>query len=93
MAWPDPLGPGVRCPRAGRCEACGARAREVATYQTPIGVFCAAVCDSCVATGKAPRVRSWSQAVWRVDSHCRHLGIDLDQMADILEAEREGLYR
>jgi hypothetical protein len=46
-----------------------------------------------VATGKAPRVRSWSQAVWRVGSHCQHLGIDLDQMADILEAEREGLYR
>jgi hypothetical protein len=46
-----------------------------------------------VAAGKAPPVRSWSQAVWRVGSHCQHLGIGLDQMADILEAEREGLYR
>ena len=87
MAWPDPLGPGVGCPRVGCCEVCGARAREVATYQAPVGVFCAVVCDSCVAAGKAPPVRSWSQAVWRVAAHCQHLGIDLDQMADILEAE------
>jgi hypothetical protein len=82
-----PARPRRRLPSGGRCEVCGARAREVAIYQTPVGVFCAVVCDSCVAAGKAPPVRSWSQAVWRVGAHCQHLGIDLDQMADILEAE------
>ena len=46
MTGPDPLGPSRRCPRAGRCEACGTtRQLEVATYQTPVGVFCATVCD------------------------------------------------
>ena len=63
MTGPDPLGPSRRCPRAGRCEACGTtRQLEVATYQTPVGVFCATICDPCVAAGKAPPVRSWVEA-------------------------------
>ena len=88
MARPDPLGPSRRCPRAGRCEACGAtRALEVATYQTPVGVFCATVCLRCVDAGKPPPVRSWVGAVERVGAHCGHLGIDLDQMAALLHAD------
>jgi hypothetical protein len=84
MAWPDPLGSGVGCPRVGRCEACGPRGREVATYQTPVGVFCATVCWRCLRTHNPPPVRSWGQACERVGAHCQHLGIDLDQMADLL---------
>jgi hypothetical protein len=38
----------------------------------------------------APAVRSWGQACDRVGDHCQHLGLDLDQMADLLEAERRG---
>ena len=91
MAWPDPLGPSRRCPQAGRCEACGtARHLEVATYQTPVGVFCATACDRCVDAGKPPPVRSWLEAFERVGAHCQHLGIDLDQMATLLHREREG---
>jgi hypothetical protein len=91
MTGSDPLGPSRRCPRAGRCEACGAtRALDVATYQTPVGVFCATVCDPCVDTRNAPPVRSWVEAVERVWAHCEHLGIDLDQMAALLHREREG---
>jgi hypothetical protein len=89
MAQPDPLGPTTRCPRDDRCEVCGgARDPQVATYQTPVGVFCATVCRPCVAVGPAPPVRSWSQAIWRVGAHCQHLGIDVDQMAALLHAER-----
>jgi hypothetical protein len=89
--WPDPLGPCRHCPRARRCEACGAtRLLKVATYQTPVGVFCATVCDRCMAAGNPPPVRSWPGAVERVAGHCEHLGIDLDQMAALLHGEREG---
>jgi hypothetical protein len=85
----DWLGPVARCPLAARCEACGSgRELDVATYQTPVGVFCATVCGACVTAGKAPPVRSWLAAFERVGAHCQHLGIDLDQMADLLQAER-----
>jgi hypothetical protein len=91
MGGPDPLGPSRRCPRAGRCEACSAtRHLEVATYQTPVGVFCATVCDRCVAAANPPPVHSWLDAFERVATHCEHLGIDLDQMAALLHREREG---
>jgi hypothetical protein len=89
-AGPDPLGPHPRCRRADRCEACGAtRQLDLATYQTPVGVFCATVCGPCLDAGKAPPVRSWGGAIERVGAHCQHLGIDLDQMAALLHPERE----
>jgi hypothetical protein len=91
MTRPDPLGPSRRCPRAGRCEACGAtRQLEVATYETPVGVFCATVCDRCVAARNAPPVRSWLGAFERVGAHCEHLGVDLDQMAALLHRQQQG---
>jgi hypothetical protein len=90
MTKPDPLGPSPRCPRTGRCEACGTpRGLEVATYQTVVGVFCATVCWRCLRVGNPPQVRSCGQACERVADHCQHLGLDLDQMADLLEGERE----
>jgi hypothetical protein len=89
-AGSDPLGPSRRCPRGDRCQACGAaRQLDVATYQTPVGVLCATVCRSCVAAGAAPPIRSWGQACERVGAHCQHLGIDLDQMAALLQAEHQ----
>jgi hypothetical protein len=90
MTGLDPLGPSPRCSWAGRCEACGGTCGlEVATYQTPVGVFCATVCHRCVAAGNAPPVRSWGRACERVGAHCQHLGIDLDQMADLLYPDAE----
>jgi hypothetical protein len=88
----DPLGPSVRC-RLGRCcEACGGGQRlEAATYQAPVRVLCATVCCACVAADAAPPVRSWGQACERVRAHYQHLGLDLDQMGALLQAEhREG---
>ncbi len=90
MAAGDRLGPTVRCPQGDRCEVCGSgRELDVATYDTPVGVFCATVCGPCVTEGKAPPVRGWATAVERVAAHCGHLGIDVDQMAALLHAERE----
>ena len=90
MAGGDPLGPSAACPRTGRCEGCGTtRQLDVATYQTPVGVFCATVCGRCLRTDNPPPVRSWGQACERVGAHCQHLGIDLDQMADLLHPEAE----
>jgi hypothetical protein len=86
----DQLGPVARCPLAARCEVCGAaRQLAVATYRTPVGVFCATVCGPCLAAGNPPPVRSWGQACQWVGEHCQHLGIDLDQMGALLQAERE----
>jgi hypothetical protein len=91
MAGPDRLGPSRRCPRTGRCEACGTTRRlEVATYQTQVGVFCATICDPCVDAGNAPPVRSWVEAFERVAAHCEHLGIDLDRMGALLHREQQG---
>jgi hypothetical protein len=86
----DPLGPTVSCPLGRRCDACGGGQRlAVATYQTPVGVFCATVCRACMAAGAAPPIRSWGQACERVAAHCVHLGLDLDQMGALLQAERQ----
>jgi hypothetical protein len=91
VTGPDPLGPTRRCPRADRCEACGTTRRlDVATYQTPVGVFCATICDPCVDTRNAPPVRSWVEAFERVGAHCGHLAIDLDQMGALLHREQQG---
>jgi hypothetical protein len=59
----------------------------VATYQTPVGVFCATVCNRCVDAGNPPPVRSWGQACERVGAHCQHLGIDMEQMAALLQPD------
>jgi hypothetical protein len=90
MTGPDPLGPSPGCSQARRCEVCGGTlGLEVATYQMLVGVFCATVCWWCLRVGNAPPVRSWAQACERIADHCQHLGLDLDQMADLLEAECE----
>ena len=89
MTAGDRLGPVAACPLGGRCEACASEwDLDVATYQTPVGVFCATACGPCIDQAKAPPVRGWATAVERVAAHCGHLGIDVDQMATILHAER-----
>jgi hypothetical protein len=86
----DPLGPTARCPLADACEACAStRELDVATYATPVGVFCATVCGPCIEAGKAPPVHGWAQAVERVGAHCEHLGIDVDQMAALRHAQED----
>lgn len=91
MGQQDPLGPSRRCLPAGHCEAYGAtRQLGVATYQPPVGVFCATSRDPCVAAGNPPPMRSWPGAVERVGAPCQHLGIDVDQMTALLYREGGG---
>ena len=92
MTRPDPLGPSRRCPRAGRCEACGTTRRlEVATYQTPVrGVLRHRLRPLRGRQATRRRCAPGLEAFERVGAHCEHLGIDLDQMAALLHREREG---
>jgi hypothetical protein len=91
VALPDPLGLSRRCPRAGRCEVCDAtRKLEATTYQTPVRLFSATVCDQRVAAGNPPMVRSWAGAVERVLAHCQHLDLDVGEMGAVLYGEFRG---
>jgi hypothetical protein len=87
----DPLGPTARCPLGDACEACaGTSELEVATYDTPVGVFCATVCGLCADQATAPPLHGWAKACDRVGGHCEHLGVDLDRMAALRHAQAEG---
>ena len=78
-----------RCPVGPRCESCGNTGPdvEVATGDTPLGVVCMSLCERCADTGAVPRM-SASAAVRFVGDHCTHLGISVDEMAALMEAER-----
>jgi hypothetical protein len=54
---------------------------------TPPGVMCLMVCRRCAAFGMAPPV-AVGTAVRLVGQHAEHLGIDVDEMAEAMEAER-----
>lgn len=77
-----------RCPLAPECAGCGAAAglRVWTAGARTLGVFCTTLCEACEL---APPARRSTLAVLElVGAHCGHLGIDLDQMAELLEAER-----
>lgn len=81
------VGDTARCPIAEACASCGrADQLRVRAADLPMGVGCLTVCDSCK---DRPDIRlSLSSAALMVLSHCEHLGIDLDQMAAAMQAER-----
>jgi hypothetical protein len=84
MTATNQLGPTTACPVADACSICtGSEGLDVATYDTPLGVFCATVCARCADVRKPPVLLSWGRAAELVAGHCDHLGIDLDQMATI----------
>lgn len=77
------------CPLADECLVCKSTtdlARE--TVDTPVGVCCITRCEDCADDEKLPNL-SWPQAVILSGEHAGHLGIDVDQMAAAMEAERE----
>lgn len=81
----------TRCPLGHRCESCGAERDDLAvdTATTPLGVLCLTLCPRCAAATAAPPV-AVGTANRLVLAHCDHLGIDPDQMAAALRAERGG---
>lgn len=89
------------CPTGGACEVCGWTDGCVpppldgcpivvgrATCSTPVGVLCIVICNYCQARGEVPKLRSFADAIGRVCEHCVHLGIDVDQMAALIDAEQ-----
>jgi hypothetical protein len=78
------------CPTGRECAGCG-RARgalRLSTLDTPVGVLCLTFCRDCRKDERLPSM-SWPQAVYAVWEHCDHLGITADEMAELVEAERE----
>jgi hypothetical protein len=73
----------IFCPQLLLCEGCQKATDElaVATFDTPVGVYCMTLCPACTEGGRWP-VLSWSETALRVGDHCEHLGIDLDQAAE-----------
>lgn len=85
----------THCPLDETCAHCGAaRDLAVAAYDTSIGVFCQTMCGTCIDGGERDmQTPQYGIAlrivIERVISHCKHLGIDLDQMAAAMEEETE----
>jgi hypothetical protein len=76
------------CPVAASCEGCGSTWRlSVVTAQTSVGVHCVTWCGVCAENGRLPAVGSWVQAIERSGAHAVHLGIDVDQMAEMMAEE------
>lgn len=78
-----------RCPCGIVCQSCGYESAHptVTTVTTMLGVYCVTVCPRCLSEGNAPAAQAASTVVRLVLSHCLHLGIDADDMADILATE------
>lgn len=76
-----------RCPLGTRCETCGAEGNDLAVATVDlgrIGVACLTMCPRCASSTTAPAV-SVPTAARLVCLHCEHLGIDLDEMAAVLD--------
>ena len=71
-----------RCPVGPGCESCGHLDElVVSTADTPVGVLCMTLCETCELAGILP-VFSPAEESARVLEHGEHLGIDVDQMAE-----------
>jgi hypothetical protein len=79
----------TNCPLGHRCESCGSEREDlrVETATTDLGVLCLTLCPPCAASDVTPPV-AIGTAVRLVHQHCAHLGIDVDQMAAVLDSER-----
>jgi len=71
------------CPNHGPCEQCGTEEDVyTSTFQSwCTGVFCLRLCENCTDTIDVRLdVLTTMNRVWE---HCDHLGITVDEMADI----------
>lgn len=77
------------CPLLDHCATCGSTDElAVATIETPVGVYCTTLCGDCGEDARVNRPPGWAAAMDLVARHCEHLGVDLDEMAALLETER-----
>jgi hypothetical protein len=73
------------CEPGRRCECCGTTGdiTVVTAALGRLGVACLSMCPGCADSTVAPPV-AVATAVRLVSQHCVHLGIDLDEMAEVL---------
>jgi hypothetical protein len=79
-----------RCPVGRSCEGCGEQRPDslgVAVAETQLGVHCLTVCHRCWGDDRRLPRLGVVQVFDLIARHCEHLGIDLDQMAALLQAE------
>ena len=78
-----------RCPIAPVCQVCEQPdpARRVVTGHCPYGVLCVTVCPPCERDGRLAPM-SLVEVFDAIAHHSGHLGIDLDRMAVLVEAEQ-----
>jgi hypothetical protein len=83
------LGDTSNCPTAEVCAVCRNPVpdRRVWTADSQVGVMCLTLCDACQILGP-PRM-GIPDAVRAVMRHCEHLGVTIDEMAALIEAETE----
>lgn len=73
------------CQLARECDACHSdEDLELATITTPLGVACITACDHCLDVGLLPKF-SWQEAAERVAGHAQHLGLTIDEVADLAQ--------
>ena len=75
------------CPLGVLCESCGVERDDLAVCTVelgPLGVACLTMCPRCAGSDVAPPV-SVGTASRLVLQHCIHLGITVDEMAELLE--------
>lgn len=80
-----------RCPIGVRCESCGAEGPGLTVHTVELGrlgVACLTLCPRCAEADTAPPV-AVGTAVRIVGQHCAHLGITLDEMAELLTEQAE----
>ena len=78
------------CPTMSVCEGCGMdNELDLGTVETPLGVACVTVCATCAREPADGWRWNINYAALRVRQHCLHLGVDLDQMAEAIEATND----
>jgi hypothetical protein len=76
----------TRCPLVDKCESCStSEDLELVTVLTPVGIYCATLCGSCIDHDLIPSPGGLPGAVRRSLEHCGHLGIDADEMGAAIE--------
>jgi hypothetical protein len=77
------------CPSTGLCAGCEAETDlRPSIVSTPVGVYCTTLCEECIEADRLPKL-SYLSAYEAVGEHCVHLGITLDDMADISRSQRK----
>lgn len=84
----SPLDDTSNCPVLKQCESCGSEDDDlaVATVNYGFGVMCVTLCEPCT-DGELPSINVITAAK-RGLMHAEHLSMDLDQIAEVLEAEK-----